>query len=408
MLPGTVQGTTSDATPGTWDSAPAPVGIGQVNGVPDLVTAQYTRINGGTTVANGGPCGLAGKLNCVVVDYSFSEGVSVNQAATTSFFAYLSDGSWVNPVALSEPSGTAGPPGTYTGSNIVRAYYSPATSPLASPDAAQFDEYLVKAGVSGGVSSTQLSVPSSGVTGCNAVQQAFGCAVVSTATGYSNTPGSAPIGGNAGGSGVGYTDSGDPLRVTFDTLTNTATVLFDQRVYNATAGSDAALAGNYFLLDGNGSRIAGGTSISTCSPNTTTPVAYPCPLPNSPVVGGPGATTVWIGYNGPTVEVGNAKGFEIAGRILGVAPTGFAEFGGDAFNVGAGPPQSGYGSGTPNATPPGGPLGAGANLQQEMSPNAVSAFAHLRAGKHWSHKRMTAAYLRHVLARTKHHNRHHR
>jgi len=454
ILPGAVQSQTAEHTPGTWDSQATPGSSGQLNQIPTLVAAVYSRQQGGQTVppAQGGSapsktfdCGTTGRTDCVVVDYTFTEGVSVNQAATSQFWAYLSDGSWVHPTAVSEPSGTRSDTAltpnapTYTGSTTVRAWFtdSSGTSNTNQDAASGFDEYLVKAGVSGTTTTGgNTSAAPSGTTpfqngtgassGCSTTanggafnQQTAGCAVVSTSSGHPNSPGSAPIGGNNGGSSIGYTTAPDALRVTFDRPTNTASVLFDSRVFNPFNNgsvSDQNMASMYWLDSANGNPIQTAVSISSCPPSTT---GYPCPLPKSgedtasyaPALT-PAPTVVYLQFQSPAAQVGNAAALEIRGQIGGDNPfaafTGvYAAFGGNTNNCGS---NSGYGNTQGSTAPPScAPSNAdpSGNVQQIVAPAAVAANAHLRASRHFSHRRMTAAYLRSVLKRTQHHNKRH-
>ena len=405
IVPGAVSSATGENTQGTWDSAPNAGSGGVVTGVPTLLSANTTTIGPSTPVA-GATCpqpvgGVTGALACQVVDYTFNEAVSVNNTAgsLSTFYAYLSDGSFDHPVALTEPSGTAGPvAGNFFGSTTVRAYYAVASL---------YNEYLVKAGVSGSSTTAQLSTTAAGVapfnTGCDAGQQLTAtntCAVVSTTTGHPNTPGSAPIGGNTGGHATGFSTAPDAFGTAFDTQTNTVSVTFDSRVYRLRGFTLAAEANQFQLLDANGNAISGANNISACSPST---IGFPCSLSDgtagSGTVQSPGTNTVWLTYPSPAVQVGNAKALEIRGWVGPSIPGGFPDAieGGDQF-----------GGANNFAASPGGHF-ASDNLQQIVSPSAVAANVHLRASNHWSHKRATAAFEKSVLAKTKHHIRkHHR
>ena len=309
-----------------------------VTGVPTLLSANTTTI-GPTTAVAGAPCASSAGT-CQVVDYTFNEAVSVNNTAASlaTFYAYLSDGSYDHPVAVTEPSGTnniaasaacggAGTTACSTGSTTVRAYYAVASL---------YNEYLVKAAVSGGTTTAELSSTAFGnAFGCSAAQQTAPatCGVVSTTSGHPNTPGSAPIGGNTGGHATGFTTAPDAFGTTFDTLTNVVSVTFDSRVYRDPVASSAVAANQFQLLDGNGNAISGGTNISACSPST---IGFPCALSNgsagSGTVQSPGTNTVWVIYPSPAVQVGNAKSLEIRGWVGNSLPGGaFAVEGGDRF-----------------------------------------------------------------------------
>ena len=57
-----------------------------ITGVPTLVSAEYSRQQGvaASGLFLGSPaCGTVGSSNCVVVDYTFNEGVSVNNTAAS-------------------------------------------------------------------------------------------------------------------------------------------------------------------------------------------------------------------------------------------------------------------------------------------------------------------------------------
>ncbi len=392
-IAGAVQSQTVEHTLGTFDSQAIPGSSGITSGTPDLVSAVYSRqpgnATGGTALLGGATlgsvlgtgfggtgfsCGTAGSNSCVVVDYTFNEGVNLPlltgtlqtalKAATSNFYAYLSDGSFVHPAAVYEPSGTqtiAGVGGNTLavgGSTTVRAIF---------PTANQFDEYLVKAGVTGpmtGNGGTPLANRLCALTGSVIPT----CAVVSSTTLNPNTTGSAPIGGNAGAFASGFSTAPDAFRVTFDTQTNTAQVLFDQRVFR---GSNLS----YVLLDGNGNAIASASGVSGFATGSTDPLAL---------------GLVTLSFPSPAVQVGNAKALEIRGSLGASAVGTFAAVGGSFFNganfnPGPGLSPADYG-----------------NVQQILSPAATSAYTHLRAGKVKSHKRMTWAYLHSVLVKELH------
>jgi len=397
----------NDGTFGTYDSQALPGSLGLTAGSPDLVSAAYSRQQGnpatGPTGLLGGfgaqaaralplpvipaiagiACGTAGNQDCVVVDYTFNEGVnllSLNKAAMLShFYAYLSDGSFVHPSLVFEPSATTLVGGILNGSTTVRAVF---------PTANKFDEYFVKAAVTGPSTLllNTLPVPAScAVTG--------DCAVQSSTTFFPNTTGSAPIGGNAGAFASGFSTAADAFTATFDTLTNTASVLFDQRVQSATPA-------NFVLLDGNGNAIAGAQTVSTCPPGAA---GFPCNTGGPGTFGlangttGPGSFVVYLGFPAPAVQVGNGKALEIKGSLGAVAGAGaFATLAGSEFNTGAN-------SGNTQTD--------ARNVQQIVSPASTAAYTHLRASKVKSHKRMTRAFLRHVLANQlhkQHKSKHHR
>jgi hypothetical protein len=383
--PSAVTSATNAVPDFAFDSAPAPGSAGVVTGVPALISAAYSR-------QAGAACAPTALPACVVVDYTFNEGVSVNNTnGPLAFFAFLSDGTPVSPVALSEPSGcnstgTATVPpctvaggvpaaGTYYGSNTVRGIF-PVT-------ALNYDDYLTKVSVNGGQTSTQLSnIAGTPFAGClgGTLAPIANCAVVSTTTGHPNTPGSWQVGGNTGGKGAGYSTAPDALFTSFDTLTNTIAVTFDSRVYAGTAN-------DYQLLAADGSEIAGATGISACSPSAP---GFPCglPIPGSSTPG-PGPMTVWVSFPSPAVQVGNGKALELRGAIGATFPFGsVAALGGNAF------------------VSPGAPW---ASLQDIIAPASVAtAGKHFAASSHWSHKRMTAKQQRQALAKWRHHSRHSR
>lgn len=377
----------NDGTFGTFDSQALPGSLGLTIGSPDLVSAAYSRQPGSTTFGAqiaaplalplpipalpGISCGTPGNSDCVVVDYTFNEGVALlgplltSPTALSHFYAYLSDGSYVHPSLVFEPSATTLLGGLLGGSTTVRAVF---------PTANRFDEYFVKAAVTG---------PSPGlINKLPAVCTLLGdCAVQSSVTLFPNVTGSVPIGGNAGAFASGFSTAPDAFNTSFDTLTNTASVLFDQRVFGATAS-------NFALLDSGGNAISGANTVSSCPPGAA---GYPCGLATG--VTTPGSYVVYLGYPAPAVQVGNGKALEIKGSLGSVAGAGgFAAFAGSVFNTVA-----------PGAAPP-----DSINVQQIVSPAATAAYTHLRASSVKSHKRLTRAYLRHVLAQQRHRTKHHR
>ncbi|MDQ2738263.1 MAG: hypothetical protein M3Y35_06545 [Actinomycetota bacterium] len=390
----------NDGTLGTYDSQALPGSLGLTTGRPDLVSAVYSRqpgnnsapggVLGGTLGAvlgkgfggTGINCGTTGGASCVVVDYTFNEGVNLPLATgitqtilntiNSNYYAYLSDGSFVHPAAVYEPSGTT-TIGVLNklgigGSTTVRAIY---------PTANRFDEYLVKAAVTGPTQGLSTVPPVCALTGAILpVLLPPGCAAVSsTLPNGPNVTGSAPIGGNAGAFASGFSTAPDAFTATFDTLTNTASVLFDQRVFGANPA-------NFALLDSGGNAIAGAQTVSSCPPGTA---GYPCGLADGST--GPGSYVVYLGYPAPAVQVGNGRALEIKGSLGSVAGAGaFAAFAGSVFNTVA-----------PGAAPP-----DSINVQQIVSPASTAAYTHLRASKVKSHKRMTWAYLHSVLVKELH------
>ena len=249
----------------------------------------------------------------------------------------------MNPSAVTEPSGT-GILGVFTGSTTVRAFFT-------TPDAAGFDEYLVKAGINGATTTTQLGVASRSaqhrLLGATAVPCGGG-GVTSTTTGFPNTPGSAPIGGNTGGHSIGFSTAPEAFSTTFDTLTNTASVTFDQRTYAPAAGAlattSAAEAANSSCWmptatrshqRPTSTRARRARRDSPAPPGVRSRLARVRPavrgksrlcVPHIPVTGGPG---------------GNAKAIEIRGRLGAITPFKSAAIGGDVFNTASDPAAAG-------------------------------------------------------------------
>jgi hypothetical protein len=154
--------------------------------------------------------------------------------------------------------------------NVVRAFFDASTF----GNVQTFFEYGVKAAVSPG------AVQTSAVAG----------------NGY----GESPIGGNQGAFGSAFTTGPDAFRVTFDTATNTATVLFDQRVFGT------GNPGSFVLLDANGTPLPGGTGVTDgpAATGATTPGSY----------------LITVSFTGASVA--NAKALEIKGP--GATPAGLA------------------------------------------------------------------------------------
>jgi len=455
---GAVQAQTIDHTLGTYDSQALPGSSGITTGGPTLVSAAYSRQPGNNTSTTlnvlglpvgktlgavlgtgfggtGVNCGTTGTNSCVVVDYTFNEGVNlplangITQTILTSvvnnYYAYLSDGSFVHPAAVYEPSGTTTISGTGVNAGNTLGIGGSTTVRAIFPVANRFDEYLVKAAVTGpttplggtppvcaiaggvggllpsligscaATSSTSTNPGTVGptLTTTTGAVNAPGTAanlvrrtVAANSTFRPNVPGSAPIGGNAGAFASGFSTAPDAFRVTFDTQTNTASVLFDQRVFlGGTTASAAGLTSspsNYVLLDGNGNAISAATSISGCPPSTPT-----CSEKNLATGStNPAAYTVYLSFPSPAVQVGNGKALEIRGSDGSLSST-FAAVGGSVFATG---------------TTVGNPTSGSGNVQQIVSPASVAAYTHLRAGKVKSYKRMTWAYLHSVLVKELH------
>jgi hypothetical protein len=178
-------------------------------------------------------------------------------------------------------------PNTQLPNNVVRAYYSPTTGPSAGSDTRGYYEYLVKASVLPGA-----VVP----TGPGA-----GGPVGGLPNGY----GEAPIGDNQGAFASGFTSGPDAFRVTFTNATNTATILFDQRVFGTTPSS-------FVLLDANGTPLPGGTGTAAG--------------PAASVTQTPGSYQITVSFTGGSVA--NAKALEIRGPAAapGTAAAAFTYF----------------------------------------------------------------------------------
>jgi hypothetical protein len=148
-----------------------------------------------------------------------------------------------------------------------------------------------------------------------------------------NGIGEVPIGGNAGAFGAGFTTGPEAFRVTFDSATNTATVLYDQRVFFNTADS-------YVLLDANGTPLPGGVGVlaGPAATGATTPGSY----------------VVTVSFTGASVS--NAKALEIKG-------------------IGA----------SPSAAAAGASVDPEGNAQQIVSPTASAAVLRRGAKVHWVH-----------------------
>ncbi|MGI8904034.1 MAG: hypothetical protein ACR2IP_10330 [Solirubrobacteraceae bacterium] len=175
---------------------------------PDLCTAGNSGCSStGTTLEADG----------TAVDFAFDQPVA--NADARDFFAELSTGQEVaGSSAIVEPN------------NTVRVTFN---IPFlgASVPSSQFNEYIVKAAVTSGA-----------VTGQN----------TPFAT---NTPGSEPVGDNAGAFARGFTTGPDAFAATLNTTSGVATVFMDQR-------SVAAAGGGFFVLDQNGNTI-GNAGVAT-------------------------------------------------------------------------------------------------------------------------------------------------
>jgi hypothetical protein len=202
--------------------------------------------------------------------------------ALTHFEAWASDSIHDNPgcaeTTTDSETGPAWPayvpctPNPQLPNNVVRAFFSPTTFP-GGFDLRTIAEYEVKAAVTPGAVQRPNTV--------------------------GNPYGEAPIGDNQGAFGGGFTTGPDAFRVTFDAATNTAAVLFDQRVYATTPSS-------FVLLDANGTALPGGTGVqagAVATPATT-----------------PGTFVITVSFTGAAVT--NAKALEIKGPLA--TPHGFA------------------------------------------------------------------------------------
>lgn len=147
--------------------------------------------------------------------------------------------------------------------NVVRAFYSPTLGGLNSQN---FYEYYVKAAVTPGA--------------------------VQTPALRGNGYGEAPVGDNQGAKAQGFTTGPDAFRVTLNSTTNTAAVLFDQRVFGATPSS-------FVLLDANGTPVPGGVGQQAGPPASpgTTPSPY----------------VITVSFSG--VAVASARALEIKGPL---------------------------------------------------------------------------------------------
>jgi hypothetical protein len=128
------------------------------------------------------------------------------------------------------------------------------------------------------------------------VLQAAPAAGVQTTALVGNDFGEVPIGDNQGAFAAGFTTGPDVFRVTFDAATNTAAVLFDQRVFFTTPSS-------FVLLDANGTPLPGGVGqqAGPVSANATTPGSY----------------VITVSFTGASVA--GAKALEIKGPQAGPA-----------------------------------------------------------------------------------------
>jgi hypothetical protein len=261
-------------TGSTTDAAAVAGTAGATTTLPDLVSAtlstdgtfidyQFDKPLGALPTA-GGPGGALGHFESWTSDAFFDNPRCVETA--TSF------------------QGTTGPcaPNSQLPNNVVRAFFNPVTGPSAGASLPGYDEYAVKAAVTPG-------------------------AVGSTAA-VGNGYGEAPVGDNQGAFASGFTTGPDAFRVTFTTSTNTATVLFDQRVFATTPTS-------FVLLDANGTPLAGGTGVAAGpAANTTTT---------------PGSYLITVSFTGGSVA--NAKALEIKGPAAspGVTAAAFTYFNND-------------------------------------------------------------------------------
>lgn len=209
---GAVQAAADSTTPNTQGTPPA-AGTGTYNTDDSVVV---TGQSGTTTAPNLQPTTKL-EADGSAIDFTFDQGVA--NAVASNFYAELSNGSEI-------PGTTA----TITG-NTVRVTFTYAGFSLS-----QFDEYVVKAEVCGGNStSTTCGTGQGAVTGQNAPNPP-------------NIPASEPVGDNAGAFAKGFTTGPDAFGATLSKSSGVATVVVDQR---AILGNGAG----FFLLDQNGNVI---------------------------------------------------------------------------------------------------------------------------------------------------------
>lgn len=193
----------------------------------------------------------------------------------------------------------------------------------------------------------------------------------------SSVVGAAPIGGNAGAFANGFTTGADAFSVAFDNASGSATITFDQRVFNV-----PGTGSNFVLLDADGNQIATASSVG------------------SPGFGNTGPTQVTAQFTPQQLALG--KSLIIEGN------------GPDLFS-----PAVQTGLGQDSGTHPNAPNGDDNNVTQALSPTATSASvsrtgklrgSHIRRARHASRGARARAVRRaaakgRALARRSHNRR---
>jgi hypothetical protein len=273
---GAVKSQTADHTASTTDSASVAGTAGATTTLPDLSAGQLS--NDGT-----------------FIDYTFDKPLGVFPAAAQTHFEFWeSQGNGpFAPICVQSQTSFSGAAYLDAGgvahacaanaqlpNNVVRGQFQPL------PNLQHVSEYAVKAAVNpGAVQTTALA---------------------------GNAYGEVPIGGNQGAFAAGFTTGPDAFRVTFDAATNTATVLFDQRVFATTPAS-------FVLLDANGTPLPGGTG-QQAGPAAT-------------IATTPGSYLITVSFTGASVA--DAKALEIKGPLatpVGLAAA-FTSTGNSPFNI---------------------------------------------------------------------------
>jgi hypothetical protein len=230
--------------------------------------------------------------------------------------------------------------------------------PIGAVTASDFQIDLADNHVATGASATITNTPSTGtvrvtfLNGANfneydvkATVAPGGATALNGAPALTSTGGSVPVGDNAGAFARGYSAGPDAVATAFNTATADVTVTFDQRVFV----THPPIPAGFVLLDQNGTPIVSGAGL------TVTVV---------PAAAGPMQVVVHFGLSQPTMAL--AKALEICGP-----PTD--AFGLLSVNIPAECASAGATGGSVFTSNDATPLPNEPNVQQILSPFAVSS-----------------------------------
>jgi len=263
-FPKTSDATCADASNGTASVADAVRAGVYADSVFNVVDGDHSdetpNVNEGTEVsgaANGGQTEIEDLVkaqldptNADEVDYFFDHPIDAATVQAADFQVDLSDGTSYVGSSAAIGSGT---------DEVIVSFNGDVSSEDGDLDTV--DEYAVEAGVDNGALET-LNPGDDAVCGTedNADLGDDSCDPTDTYTNdgpyFVNSPGAVPIGGNSGAFARGFTTGPDILSATINDSTDTATITFDQRVYDYDSLDDVE------FLDDHGNVLASPTAIT--------------------------------------------------------------------------------------------------------------------------------------------------